>query len=209
VAERRTAEDYTGIAVANPNGFPIEVEFNFYQGPNRVPGTTSVRRTLAPLGHLALFTHELFPVNFSGVATLEIYGVQGSLAAAALHGDGVQYSALPAHPAVEMWDFSVTDAGGGTVEKGTWCWKYNESAGFHGVASIGERRVDLRGSFEGNRFELVRFAATGDATGADLYIYQGNLEVQGERMLLRGRRLEIGGSGVVLRTSDFTATRLP
>ena len=207
--DRSTAGQYTGIGAANPNNRPLEVEFNFYQGAKRVPGTTAVRKTLAPLGHLAIFAHELFPVNFSGVATLEVYGVDGNLSVTALHADAFQYSSLPAHTAVEVWDLAVTDGSGSTVENGTWCWKYNESTGFHGVASVDARRIDLRGSFEGNRFELVRFAGAGDAAGTDLHVYQGTLEAQQDRTMIRGKRLEIGTGGAILRATNFTATRLP
>ena len=207
--DRSTSDQYTGVAAANPNNYSVEVEFNLYQGPNRVPGTTAVRKALPPLGHLAIFTHELFPVNFSGLATLEVYGVQGSLAATALHADALQYSSLPAQPAVEAWDITVTDDSGGAVERGTWCWRYNESTGFHGVASIDSRRVDLRGSFEGSRFELARFTGSGDTPGADLLVYRGTLGTQGDRTVIRGKRLEIGSDGAVLRATNFTATRLP
>lgn len=206
---KHASGEYTGVAVVNPNGLSVDVEFNLYQGPNRVPGTTSVQRALPSQGHLALFAHELFPVNFSGTATLEVYGVQGNLALAVLHADTSQYSSLPAQAAVELWDFTVSDAAGNSIEKGTWCWKYNESTGFHGVASIDARRVDLRGSFDASRFELVRFAGTQDGSGADLYVYQGTLETQGDRATLRGKRLEVGSGGTVLRTSDFSATRQP
>jgi len=207
--DRSGPSQYTGIAAANPNSHPLEVEFNFYQGPNRVPGTTAVRKTLAPMGHLAIFTHELFPVNFSGLATLEVYGLDGNLGVTALHADAVQYSSLPAYTAVEVWDLVVTDGSGSSVEKGTWCWKYNESTGFHGVASVDSRRVDLRGSFEGSRFELVRFAGAGDAAGVDLHVYQGALELQQDRTTIRGKRLELGPGGAVLRATNFTATRVP
>lgn len=207
--DRSASEQYTGVAAANPNSYSIEVEFNLYQGPNRVSGTTAVRKTLPPLGHLAIFTHELFPVNFSGLATLEVYGVQGSLAAAALQADAAQYSSLPAQPAVEVWDITVADDSGGSIERGTWCWKYNESTGFHGVASIDARRIDLRGSFEGSRFELARFAGSGDTPGADLLVYRGTLGSQGDRAVIRGKRLEIGPDDAFLRAANFTATRLP
>jgi len=208
-AGKHGAEEYTGVAVVNPNEHSVDVEFNYYQGPLRVAGTTAVPRTLPPLGHLALFTHELFPVNFAGDATLEVYGLQGNLAVAALRGDSTQFSSLPANAAVELWNFEVRDAAGGLIEQGTWCWKYNESTGFHGVASIGAQRVDLRGSFTGTRFELARFAGAGEGPGADLYVYQGTLETQGTVTRLRGSRLEIGAAGSVLRTSTFNATRQP
>jgi hypothetical protein len=208
IVSRLTADDYTGIAVANPNTFPLDVEFNLYQGPIRLPGTTSERRTLPPMGHLGIFVHQLFPVNFSGTATLEVYGTQGQVAVASLHAIGAQYSALPAHPAVETWEFTVTDERGAIVENGNWCWKYNESTGFHGVASSGALRFDFRGSFDGRRFELVRFGPDGGSTGVDLYMYQGVLKALGDLVVVRGRRLDIGENGDVLRTSDFSATRL-
>ena len=77
------------------------------------------------------------------------------------------------------------------------------------MASVDSRRIDLRGSFEGTRFELVRFAGTGDSPGAGVLLYQGTLGSQAGRTVIQGRRLEIGSGGAVLRTADFTATRLP
>ena len=203
--DRQQSNENTGIAVANPNGFAVDVEFNWYQGPNRVPGTTSERRALPPMGHLSRFVSELFPVNFTGIATLEIYGIQGNVAAVALHASGSQYSFIPAQPAVELWNYAVTDAGGSVLEGGTWCWKYNESTGFHGVAAVALQRFDLRGSFEGNRFELVRFSTP--AEGA--HFFTGVLQTEAGRAVIRGARLEIGDNGTVLRTATFTANRLP
>jgi hypothetical protein len=130
--EKRSATDYTGIAIANPWTSSITFTVDFYQNGSRVPGTVSRTFTLPPSGHMAKFVHEaaLFGNvwnSFSGIGTLRISGtsITGNFSAVALRGDGTQYSSLPADTGVQNWNVTYTGASG----PATWSWRFFD--GFH------------------------------------------------------------------------------
>jgi hypothetical protein len=209
--EKRQASDDTGVAVANPynTASPITVSFDLYQNGARVPGTSTVNKTLNPLGHLSIFASQLFPgINYSGVATLKISSPATTIAAVALRADmGAQYSSMPTDAGVQYW--SVTTSGLSGTE--TWGWRFVDGYTFVGFgANADNSRYRLRGVLAWDlspQFFLGEWNWINTSTHLEgVMIYQGTQNASGT--VITGKRIELDSAGNILSTHDFTANRL-
>jgi hypothetical protein len=202
-ADLRTPNDYIGIAVVNPQSHEVEVEFELWRGENRVAGTATVKRTLAPNGHLAIFLHELYPGTVvSGPVTLTIMGA--TIAAVALRGDGIQYSSLPVLGEVEMWEYSVTETSGEVVMSGQWCWRFDNSHYYAGVGSDGNTRWGMIGSWNGSLYSIQHLYRMPDGNVA-VCQFIGSRAAEGSDTVIEGKYSEVRQDGTVNRTLNFRA----
>jgi len=219
--EKRSATDYTGIAVANPWSSSITFNVDFYQNGSRVPGTVSRTFTLPPGGHMARFVHEaaLFGSvwnSFSGIGTLRISGTSstGTFSAVALRGDGTQYSSLPADAGVQNWTVTYTGQSG----PATWAWRMFD--GFHFIG-LEQNQEGLNQSIQQARLRGVlapelspaMFVADWIYTSTDgsvqgMIIFQGVPGKEGSTDVINGTRTDLSKDGTVKTKVTFKATRV-
>jgi hypothetical protein len=209
--EKRQSSDDTGVAIANPwaTTNSITVAFDLCQNGNRVPGTSTVTKTIKPLGHLAAFVSELFPgVNYSGIATLKVSSPQTTVAAVALRADAMsQYSSMPTDAGVQYWSVTITGLSGTEM----WGWRFIDGYTYLGYASNPDNtRIRLRGVLAldlSPQYFLAEWNWINNTTGVQgSMIYQGTINPAGTT--ISGTRIELKSDGTVLSTHPFTANRI-
>jgi hypothetical protein len=213
--EKRRSSDDTGVAIANPfnTTSPINVTFDLFQNGARVAGTSTVTRSIQPLGHMATFISQLFPgVVFSGIGTLKISCATTSVSAVALRADASysQYSSLPADSGMQYW--SVTLAGVSGTE--TWSWRFIDGFTFLG-AGTNPDNVDkffgLRGVVASDltpQYFLCEWNYTSTDGTQGVMIYQGVPSTSGGTSTITGKRVQMKSDGTIVGTTTFTATRI-
>ncbi|MBI2820919.1 MAG: hypothetical protein HYX74_01720 [Acidobacteria bacterium] len=209
--DRRNSSQNVGVAVVNPTDRILDVTFDLFVGPNRAPGTGTVRRSLAPRGHLASYITEIFSSNFIGTATLEVrtgtnrFGDEISVMV--LRQDGSQLSSLPANKPQFIWDW-VSPATGTPSAGGYWFWTHLEKDRFFGteVNTVGtSNRVFLRGSWDGNRFAAERLFTNPDGSRG-MQVYQGAASGELGRRVIQGTLTVLTEAGAVTLVQSFRAT---
>ncbi|HYK90589.1 MAG TPA: hypothetical protein VE398_17580 [Acidobacteriota bacterium] len=219
--EKRSATDYTGIAIVNPYSNPVTFNIDFYQNGSRVPGTTTRTFTLPKSGHMAKFVHEaaLFKDawnNFSGIGTLRISGTSptGTFCAVALRGDGTQYSSLPADAGVQNWSLSFSGSSG----PASWFWQMFDGFHFIGYEQNYEdtnhagQRVRMRGvlasDLSPSMFVLDWIYSSTDGSVQGMVVFQGVAGKEGSTDVINGTRLDLNKDGTVKGKVTFKATRV-
>jgi hypothetical protein len=213
--QRSSSSEDMGVAIANPWGSTITVNFDFYQNGARVPGTTTRTFTLQPLGHMAkmLYESDLFGSawsTFSGTGTLRISSSVNTFVAMAIRADGSQYSSLPTEAGAQQWTCSYTDTSGSqpvpyTV---TWNWRFYDGYTFTGLEqNWNVNSIPLRGYFDtyyGDFRAEWNYYSSDTDRGEVVFlgrVQAGNNTVTGQRVILRE-------DGTVVSTATFTATRV-
>lgn len=214
--EKRSATDYTGIAIANPWSSSQTVTVDFYQNGSRVPGTVSRTFTLPALGHMAKFVHEdlLFGGvwnSFNGIGTLRISSTS-TVSAIALRGDGTQYSSLPADAGVQNWSVSYT----GAVPPVTWTWRMFDGYHFIGfeqnqeapnqATQVARMRGVVASDLSPTMFVADWIYSSTDGSVQGMIIFQGVLSNNGNT--ITGTRTDIDKVGTRKAQVTFTATRV-
>jgi hypothetical protein len=209
--DKQTSSDAMGIAIANPytDVTPV-VTFNLYQNGVRVPGTTSVTRSIASLGHLAIFVSQLFPgAVYSGTATLIASSTQSSFAAVALRADKSQYSSLSVNSDVQSWSVAITGESG--TEK--WAWRFNDGFTFIGSgtnSNNSDSAFKVRGVCATDlspKYFLLEWNYEIDATSRGVMLYQGTMSTEGQVEVINGTWQQIDVSGTIVKSAAFKATR--
>jgi hypothetical protein len=208
--EKRQPSDDTGVAVANPWTSPMSVTFDLYQNGAHVSGP--VTKSIASLGHLAIFVSQLFPgVNYSGVATLKISSAASSFSAVALRADGLQYSSLPTDAGVQYWSVTLT----GLIGTETWAWRFIDGFTFVGFGTNPDNLVTpfgVRGVLASDltpQYFLAEwnYQSSGDGTQG-VMVYQGVPSTSGSTSVITGTRWQMRSDGTIVATTPFTATRI-
>jgi hypothetical protein len=211
--EKRKSTDDTGVAIANPfnTASSINVTFDLFQNGVRVPDTSTVTRSIPPLGHMATFVSQLFPgIVFSGVGTLKISCATTSVSAVALRADAnyAQYSSLPADAGMQYW--TVTVAGASGTE--TWCWRFIDGFTFLGAGTNPDnldKFYGLRGVVASDltpKYFLCEWNYVSTDGTQGVMVYQGVPSASGTT--ITGTRWQLRSDGNIVATTTFTATRI-
>jgi hypothetical protein len=210
--EKRQSSDDTGVAIANPwtSASSISLAFDLYQSGSRVPGTSTVNKTIPPLGHMAIFVSQLFPgINYTGVATLKVSSPATTVAAVALRADMLsQYSSMPTDAGVQYWSITINGLSSSTE---LWGLRFIDGYTFTGYASNSDTaRFRLRGVLASDlspQYFLAEWNWRNTTDGTEgVMIYQGNPNPAGT--IITGTRTEIKSDGTLLSTHSFTANRI-
>jgi hypothetical protein len=212
--DKQRLSDNMGVGISIPwsNVGTVTVSFDLYQNGRRVPGTSSVTRSIASLGHLSLFASELFPdVVYGGTATLKISSSQTTFCAIALRADGSQYSSLSVDAAVQSWSVKVTGVSG--VE--TWAWRFIEGYSFFGAGTNpnnADKYFAIRGvcatDLSPQYFLLEwNYVNSGDYSQG-MMIFQGTISRENGVDVINGTRQDIKLDGTIVGTATFKATRI-
>jgi hypothetical protein len=212
--DKQTGSDDMGVGIAYPwdASTPLVIAFDLYQNGVRVPGTSSVTRSIAPLGHLSVFASQLFPgAVYSGVATLKVSSAQSSFCAIALRADGSQYSSLSVNVGVQSWSVAVTGMSG--VE--TWAWRFIEGYSFFG-AGTNPDNIDKYFAIRGvsatdltPQYFLLEWNYTEKLDNSQgVMLFQGTFSREAGVDVINGTRRKIKLDGTILSTETFKATRI-
>jgi hypothetical protein len=208
--DKQTSNDMMGVAIANPyETDSLAVSLDLYQNGTRVPGTSSVTRTLAPLGHLSIFVSQLFPgANYSGTATLVASSTQNPFSAIALRADKSQYSSLSVNSEVRSWRVTITGVSGTE----TWAWRFIDGYTFIGSGTNSyneDSGYKVRGVCAADlspKYFILEWNYSGD-TGQGVMLYQGIMGTEGGAEVINGTYQQIDINGSIVKTASFKATR--
>jgi hypothetical protein len=206
---KRNIEQYIGVALANPFNQQITVDFNLYSGTSRVPGTTTIKRTLPPRGHISLFVHQLFGgVELFGDGTLTLYSSDGPFSAVALRLDGSQLSSLPAERDAHQWRWTLTDTTGSSVG-GEWSFRFLDEYSFvgHTKQDLSDVPVRFRGSLSDERF-VGEWLYTNTDGSKGTFLYQGTPSWEGNNRVINGKGVEVKSDGTLGRVYTLKATQI-
>jgi hypothetical protein len=210
-----------GVGIANPwapdpqNPKSLVVSFNLYQNGTRVSGTSTVTKSIAPQGHLAIFVSQLFPnANYSGTATLTVSSAQSSFSAIALRADKSQYSSLSVNSEVQSWSAAITGKSG--VE--TWAWRFIDGYTFTGTGTNPDNTSSgfvIRGvsatDLSPQYFLLewnYEYLTSDNIKTQGVMLYQGTIGTEGGVGIINGTRQQIRLDGTIINTATFKATRI-
>jgi hypothetical protein len=207
--DKQTTNDSMGVAVANPFTSASTISFDLYQNGMRVPGTSSVSKSIAAKGHLAIFVSQLFPsAVYSGTVTLEISATQ-KYCAVALRADGTQYSSLSVNPGVQSWSVAVTGETG--VE--TWAWRFIDGISFFG-SGTNPYNVDvgfpIRGAYAESltpKYFMLEWYYVNSDGSQGVMLWQGTISNEAGVDVINGTRQQIKLDGTIVKTATFKATR--
>jgi hypothetical protein len=210
--DKQTTNDGMGVALADPYTSANTISFDLYQNGMRVPGTSSVTRSLASLGHLSLFVSQLFPsAVYSGTVTMEISCAQNSnFVAVALRADGSQYSSISVNPGAQSWSVAVTGETG--VE--TWAWRFIEGYSFFGAGTNpynSGKYFGIRGLYATDltpKYFLLEWNYVDSSdTSQGVMIWQGTIGSEAGVDVINGTRKQMKLDGTIVGTATFKATR--
>jgi hypothetical protein len=209
--DKQTSTDNMGVAIANPrSGVNLAVSFDLYQNGARVPGTSSVTKTIAPLGHLAKFVSELFPYAvYSGTATLKVSSKQETFVAMALRADKSQYSSLSVNPGVQSWSVAIEGKSGTEL----WAYRFLDGASFYGACTNPDNpnaQVTISGISTGDLFPnyfRVEWTWMDSNNNPGMMLYQGTISREGGVQVIYGTRKEIRLDGTIIGSRTFKAIR--
>jgi hypothetical protein len=209
--DKQTSTDDMGVAIANPwSGGNLAVSFDLYQNGMPVPGTSSVTKTVAPLGHMAIFVSQLFPTAvYNGTATVKVSSTQNTFTAMALRADKLQYSSLAMDPDVQSWSVAIEGKSG--IE--TWAYRFLDGGNFFGAGTNPENpnnQFSITGlstrDISPNYFRLI-WTWSDSNNNLGVFLYQGTISREGGVQVINGTRREINRDGLVISSRTFKATR--
>jgi hypothetical protein len=205
--DQQTITDSIGLAIANPNGFPIDVRFELWSNNTAVPNFKTVGRHIGPNGHLTLFIDELFGARFNGIGTLTIYANGYEMYVLCLRLDGIQTSTLPANELSAIWNWSAGRSGGDLG--GQFFINMVDSGSFMGLITTPLGLQDestMRGYLSGSRFVAEHLYQNSEFDkGTVLYI--GTQTGSGLNATISGAIVSVRDDGTVWSTRAFTAQR--
>jgi hypothetical protein len=206
---KRYIEQYVGVALANPSSQQIVVAFDLYSGISRVPGTTTVKKTLPARGHTSIFVHQLFGgVELFGDGTLTIYSSDGPFSSVALRLDESQLSSLPAEREAQQWRWTLTDATGTSVG-GEWSFRFLDEYSFvgHTKQDLSDAPVRFRGSLSDERF-VGEWLYTNTDGSRGTFVFQGTSSYEGSNRVINGKGMEVRSDGTLGRVFTLKASQL-
>jgi len=215
--QKSSSNEDMGVAVANPWGSTMTVNFDFYQNGTRVPGTTTQTFTLQPLGHMAkmLYESDLFGSawsTFSGTGTLRISSSVSTFVAMAIRADGTQYSSLPTEAGAQQWTCTYTDTSVSppVTYNITWNWRFYDGWTFTGFEqnSFNADKVGLRGVFASDIGDFLaewNYKNTSDDTRGQV-VFLGKIQTGSNTVT--GHRIQMKQDGTIVTNVTFTATRV-
>lgn len=208
IVDRTQPGSRVGVAIVNPTGAPLEVELDFFKGPDPVPDVDPEVRTLPPFGHVALFDDEIFPIQeigFTDIGTI-LVSADSFFHVLSLRLDGDQLSALPAFKPSFLAEWR-SPATGEPEHGGLWHFRFFDRNTFVGTEldEVGEAELfPIRGHLNGSRFILERVFEGPDGS-LGMVLYQGLVEFVNNLGVVTGRRLVVLEDGTVAENESFSA----
>lgn len=211
VDQRETGSD-NGLALVNPDSTPLNVTLDLFKGADRA--ATPVQVALQPNQHFARLISEVYPSFGSQQGTLVIEAEAGrSVPCVALRLDSGHLTSIPVRPLGFVFQYSVTDSGGASVETGFWMF---DMVGFNLVGTgkvltpAASDLSEVTGSWIGSNFQFRYRKTTGSNVG--MVVFNGSSAgsestagSDGKGKNVTGKVTTIGEDGQVVSINNFTA----
>ncbi|HEY3132796.1 MAG TPA: hypothetical protein VGL91_25315 [Acidobacteriota bacterium] len=203
----------TGLAFVNPDPSAVTVTMDLYQGATFINESIV---TLQNNQHFAQFISEIFPTFGRQQGTLVIETSNGrQIPYLTLRSDAPQLTGIPMRPLGFVFQYTVKNSSGATVETGFWMFDF---IGFD-LVGIGRRDTDatgqffgVRGSWFGTNFQFTYRITFTDGT-IGMVVFNGTSAGQESTHAtpsdasqpVTGKVTTVGANGQVVSVNDFTA----